>query len=103
MDKLLRLKPKEYKNISKKEKEELKNQYEYEKAKKEVYEEEIKKLEKMVPLEYLAILNSEIKEKLIGLCLDKKILDGFNEDGETMYEEEEKEEEVEEDEDFAPE
>jgi len=43
LDKLLRLKPKEYKNISKKEKEELKNQYEYEKAKKEVYEEEIKK------------------------------------------------------------
>ena len=37
LDKLLRLKPKEYKNISKKEKEELKNQYEYEKAKKEVY------------------------------------------------------------------
>ena len=33
----------------------------------------------MVPLEYLSILNSEIKEKLIGLCLDKKIMDGFNE------------------------
>ena len=57
----------------------------------------------MVPLEYLAILNSEIKEKLIGLCLDKKIMDRFNEDGETMYEEEEIEEEFEEDEDFAPE
>ena len=28
-------------------------------------------------------------------------MDGFNEDGETMYEEEEIEEEVEEDEDFA--
>ena len=55
----------------------------------------------MVPLEYLSILNSEIKEKLIGLCLDKKIMDGFNEDGETMYEEEEIEEEAEEDEDFA--
>ena len=37
-------------------------------AKKEVYEEEIKKLEKMVPLEYLAILNSETKEKLIGFA-----------------------------------
>ena len=99
LDDLLKLKPKDYKNISKKEKEEIKRKYEYEKAKKEVYEEEIKKLEKMVPLEYLSILNSDIKEKLIGLCLDKKIMEGFNEDGETMFEEEE----VEEDEDFAPE
>ena len=101
LDDLLKLKPKDYKNISKKEKEEIKNNYEYEKAKKEVYEEEIQKLEKMVPFEYLSILNSDIKEKLIGLCLDKKIMDGFNEDGETMYEEEEIEEEVEENEDFA--
>ena len=101
LDNLLRLKPKDYKNVSKKEKEEIKNNYEYEKAKKEVYEEEIQKLEKMVPLDYLSVLNSELKEKLIGLCLDKKIMDGFNEDGETMYEEEEIEEEAEEDEDFA--
>ena len=43
----------------------------------------------MVPLDYLSVLNSELKEKLIGLCLDKKIMDGFNEDGKTMYEEEE--------------
>ena len=43
----------------------------------------------MVPLEYLAILNSETKEKLIGLCLDKKIMESFDEDGETMLEEEE--------------
>ena len=34
--------PKEYKNISKKEKEEIKKQYEYEKAKKEVKVEENK-------------------------------------------------------------
>ena len=101
LDNLLRLKPKDYKNVSKKEKEEIKNNYEYEKAKKEVYEEEIQKLEKMVPLDYLSVLNYELKEKLIGLCLDKKIMDGFNEDGETMYEEEEIEEEAEEDEDFA--
>ena len=33
---------KEYKNISKKEKEEIKRQFEYEKTKEEVYEEEIK-------------------------------------------------------------
>lgn len=54
----------------------------------------------MVTLDYLSVLNSELKEKLIGLCLDKKIMDGFNEDGKTMYEEEIKEE-AEEDEDFS--
>ena len=91
LDKLLRMKPKEYKNISRKEKEEVKRQYEYEKAKIEVYEEEIKNLEKMVPLDYLSILNSETKEKLIGLCLNRKLIENINEEGETMYEEEEME------------
>ena len=57
------------------------------KNKKEVYEEEIKNLEKMVPLDYLSILNSETKEKLIHLYLNKKLIESFNEDGETMYEE----------------
>ena len=90
------MKPKEYRNVSKKEKEEIKKQYEYEKAKKEVYEEEIKNLEKMVPLDYLSILNSEIKEKLIGLCLNRKLIESFNEDGETMHEEDELEKEEEE-------
>ena len=89
------MKPKEYKNISIKEKEEIKRQYEYEKTKKEVYEEEIKNLEKMVPLDYLSVLNSETKEKLIGLCLNRKLIESFNEDGETKYEEDE----IEEDED----
>jgi len=89
------MKPKEYKNISIKEKEEIKRQYEYEKTKKEVYEEEIKNLEKMVPLDYLSILNSETKEKLIGLCLNRKLIESFNEDGETMYEEDEIEEDEE--------
>ena len=87
------MKPKKYKNISIKEKEEIKRQYEYEKTKKEVYEEEINNLEKMVPLDYLSILNSETKEKLIGLCLNRKLIESFNEDGETMYEEDEIEEE----------
>ena len=72
------------------------------KQKKKFMKKKLKNQKKWyVPLEYLAILNSDIKEKLIGLCLDKKIMDGFNENGETMYEEEEIEEEVEEDEDFA--
>ena len=54
----------------------------------------------MVPLDYLSILNSETKERLMGLCLDRKLIDNFNEDGETMYEEEEVEEEAEADEDM---
>ena len=87
------MKPKEYKNISRKEKEEVKRQYEYEKAKIEVYEEEIKNLEKMVPLDYLSILNSETKEKLIGLCLNRKLIENINDEGETMYEEEMEEDE----------
>ena len=45
-------------------------------------------------------MNPEVKEKLIGLCLDNKIMDGFNEDGEAMYEEE-IEKEAEGDEDFV--
>ena len=39
----------------------------------------------MTPVEYLHILNEETKEKLIGLCLDKKILDSFEDDGFTNY------------------
>jgi len=46
----------------------------------------------MVPLDYLSVLNSETKEKLIGLCLNRKLLDCFNEDEETVYEEEIEEE-----------
>ena len=46
----------------------------------------------MVPLDYLSILNSETKEKLIGLCMNRKLLESFDEDRETMYEEEIEEE-----------
>ena len=88
MDKLLRMKPKEYKNVSQKEKDEIKTEYEFARVRKEIYEENIKKIEKMVPLEYLSVLNSETKEKLIGLCLDKKLMGNSKEDEETMYEEE---------------
>ena len=89
LDKLLKMKPRKYKQIPVKEREDIKKDYEKEKARREVYEEEIMDLEKMVPLEYLSILNSETKEKLIGLCLDRKLLDSFNEDGETMYQDDE--------------
>ena len=34
----------------------------------------------MTPLEYLNILNDEVKEKLIGLCLNKQIFDAFEKD-----------------------
>ena len=83
------MKPKQYKAISKKEKDEIKYEYEHENARREVYEEEIEKLEKMEALDYLSLLNDETKEKLIGLCLDKKLLEDFNEEGETLYDEDE--------------
>ena len=38
-------------------------------------EEELEKIKKMKALEYLDILNIKTKEKLIGLCLDKHILE----------------------------
>ena len=88
LDRLLRLKPWEYKNISESEKNETKFQYLYEKGQREVIKEYVKKIEKMSALEYLDILNSKTKEKLIGLCFDKNILDNldnstnFEEDGE---------------------
>ena len=94
LDKLLKMKPKKYKQISVKEREDIKKDYEKEKARREVYEEEIMDLEKMVPLEYLSVLNNETKEKLIGFCLDRKLLDSFNEDEETMYQDDELGEEI---------
>ena len=96
MDKLLKLKPKDYKKISKKEKEDTKYQYDYEKARREIYEEEIEKLEEMEALDYLSALNDEIKEKLIGLCLDRKLVEDFNEDGETLYDEDKIDDELDE-------
>jgi len=92
LDKLLKLKPKEYKNISEREKNETNFLYLYEKGQREVIEEDIKKIEKMTALEYLDILNKKTKEKLIGLCLDKSILDSIdnstNADDDEEYEEE---------------
>ena len=90
------MKPKEYKALSKKEKNDIKSEYEKEKARREVYEEEIEKLEKMEALDYLTVLNDETKEKLIGLCLDQKLLDDFNEDEETLFDEDKMENETDE-------
>ena len=47
----------------------------------------------MAPLDYLSILNAETKEKLIGLCLDRKLMESFSDDKETIYSEDENEEE----------
>ena len=44
----------------------------------------IKDLEGMCALDYLNLINEETKEKLIGLCLNRKLL---SLDGETEYEE----------------
>ena len=80
LDRLLRLKPKEYKNLSKKEKEDANFAYIHEKAKSEVMKEEINKLAGMTAVEYLENLNAETMEKLIGLCLNKEILEFIDED-----------------------
>ena len=57
LDKLTKMKPREYKGIFNKEKEEIKYLYELEKSRREVIEEDIDKLERMVPLEYLSVWN----------------------------------------------
>ena len=87
-DKLMKLKPKDYKDISDKEKYEIKFDYDYAKTQREVMEKSAQEIEKMTPLEYLGTLNEETKEKLIGLCLDKKIMESLDYD-ETDYDENE--------------
>ena len=78
-DKLMKLKPKDYKNISDIEKDEIRFTCEYEKTQTQMLEEEIQKLEKMNALDYLSVLNEETKEKLIGLCMDRNLLDSDEE------------------------
>ena len=60
--------------------------YEHDKAREELIEERLEEIKKMTPVEYFNALNEQTKEKLIGLCLDKKILDSFEDDGFTNYE-----------------
>ena len=50
----------------------------------------------MTPVEYLETLNEETKEKLIGLCLEKKIMDSMDSYDETEYDENEDSDEEEE-------
>ena len=79
-ERIMKLKPKDYKNIPDKEKNEKKFNYMHQKAVREVLEEKITEINDMTPLEYLNILNDEVKEKLIGLCLNKQIFDAFEKD-----------------------
>ena len=87
-EKIMKLKPKDYKNIPDNERSEKKFNYLHQKAAREVLEEKIEEINDMTPLDYLNKLNDEIKEKLIGLCLNKKIFDAFEQDS---FEEETKE------------
>ena len=89
----MKLKTKKYKNISKKEKDEIQFVYKYQKSKRECLEKDIKKLQNMMAVEYLENLNPEIKEQLIGLCLSKKILENMDDDSENYSEDTEEIEE----------
>ena len=95
-DHLMKLKPKEYKDIPNREKYEIKFSYEYKKARREALEGKAKEKEKMTALQYLETLNEKKKKKLIGLCLDKNITESLTNDSTDNFvdgEEEEFEEE----------
>ena len=79
-ERMMKLKPKDYRDIPDNEKKELKFQYDYEKDKRELMQEKLEEIKKMTSIEYLNILNDKIKEKLIGLSLNKKILDAYEDD-----------------------
>ena len=76
----MKLKPIVYKNILDKTKKDIKFNFEHEKTRRELMEENLEEIKKKSIIEYLEILNEKTKEKLIGLCLDKKILDSFEND-----------------------
>ena len=61
LDSILLLKPKDYKNISEKEKNETNFIYLYEKGQRKAIEEDLNKKEKMSALKYLDILNKKTK------------------------------------------
>ena len=85
----MNLKPKDYKNILDKEKYQIQFAYDYAKIQREMMEKNVQEIEEKKPLQYLEILNDETKKKLIGLCLDKKIMESLNSYDETIYNEDE--------------
>ena len=88
-DKLMNLKPKDYKNIPDQEKYEIRFAYDYAKIQREMMEKNVQEIEEKTPLQYLETLNDETKKKLIGLCLDKKIVEFLDSSDETDYDEDE--------------
>ena len=85
------------KKIYQKEKEDIKFDYLQEKARREIIEEELEKIKKMKVLEYLDILNIKTKVKLIGLCLEKHLLEFL--DDSTNFDNDDDSEEIEDDND----
>ena len=85
----MNLEPKDYKNIPDKEKYEIQFAYDYAKIQREMMEKNVKEIEEKTPLQYLETLNEEKKKKLIGLCLDKKIVESLDSYDETDYDEDE--------------
>jgi len=79
-NKLMKLKPNEYKNIPDKTKKDIKFNLDHETARRELMQENLEEIQKKSIIEYLDVLNEKTKEKLIGLCLDKKILEAFESD-----------------------
>ena len=79
LNNLKKLKLKEYKDIPDTAKNEIKFAYDYHKARKDSMEDKIKKIENMSPFEYLNELNEVTKKNLIGICLNKKIFEFFDE------------------------
>ena len=79
-EKMMKLKLEECVNIPDKDKKDLKFEYEHEKARRELMQENIKDIKNMSPIEYLNVLNEETKQKLIGLCINKKILEAYEND-----------------------
>ena len=41
----------------------------------------------METLDYLSVLNDKMKEKLIDLCLNRKLIEEFDKEGETLFDE----------------
>ena len=79
-NKLMKLKPNEYKNIPDKTKKDIKFNLDHETARRELMQENLEEIQKKSIIEYLDVLNEKTKEKLMGLCLDIKILEAFESD-----------------------
>jgi len=80
LNKLIKMKAKEYKNISDKEKNVIKLFLWLWGTKVDMLEEEIQNLEYISALDCIGILNEETKEKLIGLWMDRSLFKSFDDE-----------------------